>query len=102
MLASVAREGTALEDGEAIVGEAEIAAPVFDDRGHSVGAIGVVGPVERLLPEGRHAAAVVAAVRETSRGLSATWAPVASARGAGPPVDIVASGHGAPAIGSRR
>ena len=38
-------EGTALEDGEAIVGEAEIAAPVFDDRGHSVGAIGVVGPV---------------------------------------------------------
>jgi DNA-binding IclR family transcriptional regulator len=70
MLASVAEEGTALEDGEAIVGEAEIAAPVFDDRGHSVGAIGVVGPVERLLPEGRHAAAIVTAVRETSRGLS--------------------------------
>ncbi len=70
VLVAVAAEGTALEDEEAIVGEAEIAAPVFDDRGHSVGAIGVVGPVERLLPEGRQAAAVVAAVRETSRGLS--------------------------------
>jgi DNA-binding IclR family transcriptional regulator len=69
-LTAVSEEGTALEDEEAIVGEAEIAAPVFDDRGHSVGAIGVVGPVERLLPEGRQAAAVVAAVRETSRGLS--------------------------------
>ena len=37
VLAAVAAEGTALEDEEAIVGEAEIAAPVFDDRGHSVG-----------------------------------------------------------------
>jgi DNA-binding IclR family transcriptional regulator len=69
-LAGVARDGSALEDEEAIVGEAEIAAPVFDDLGRSIGAIGVVGPVERLVPEGRAASAVVAAVRETSRGLS--------------------------------
>jgi DNA-binding IclR family transcriptional regulator len=69
-LAAVVRDGSALEDQEAIVGEAEVAAPVFDDLGHSVGAIGVVGPVERLVPEGHPASAVVAAVRETSRGLS--------------------------------
>lgn len=69
-LADVARDGSALEDEEAIVGEAEIAAPVFDDLGHSVGAIGVVGPVERLVPEGRASSALLAAVRETSRGLS--------------------------------
>lgn len=69
-LAVVAEEGSAVEDEEAIVGEAEIAAPVFDDMGHSVGAIGVVGPVERLVPDGRAALALVAAVRETSRGLS--------------------------------
>jgi DNA-binding IclR family transcriptional regulator len=69
-LAGVARDGSALEDEEAIVGEAEIAAPIFDDLGHSVGAIGVVGPVERLVSEGRAAPALLAAVRETSRGLS--------------------------------
>jgi DNA-binding IclR family transcriptional regulator len=69
-LAAVAEEGSAIEDEEAIVGEAEIAAPIFDDTGHSVGAIGVVGPVERLLPDGHASAAVMAAVRETSRGLS--------------------------------
>ncbi|MDH4111061.1 MAG: IclR family transcriptional regulator [Actinomycetota bacterium] len=69
-LATVATAGVALEDQEAIVGEAEIAAPVFDDMGHSVGAIGVVGPVERLVPDGRVSATLLAAVRETSRGLS--------------------------------
>ena len=69
-LATVAEEGSAIEDEEAIVGEAEIAAPVFDDTGHSVGAIGVVGPVERLVHDGRPASTLVAAVRETSRGLS--------------------------------
>jgi DNA-binding IclR family transcriptional regulator len=69
-LDSVAAEGSALEDEEAIVGEAEIAAPVFDDLVHSVGAIGVVGPAERLVQGGKPAPALVAAVRETARGLS--------------------------------
>jgi DNA-binding IclR family transcriptional regulator len=69
-LEAVERDGSALEDEEAIVGEAEIAAPIFDDLGHSIGAIGVVGPVERLVPEGHAAEAVLTAVRETSRGLS--------------------------------
>ena len=50
-LLATAEDGYAFEDEEAIVGEAEIAAPVFDDMAHSVGAIGVVGPVERLVPD---------------------------------------------------
>ncbi|HEY6567593.1 MAG TPA: IclR family transcriptional regulator [Actinomycetota bacterium] len=66
----VAEDGIAVEDQEAIVGEAEIAAAVFDHRGHPAGAIGVVGPVERLIPNGGPSPSLVAAVRETARGLS--------------------------------
>jgi DNA-binding IclR family transcriptional regulator len=69
-LLATAEDGYAFEDGEAIVGEAEIAAAVFDDMGHSAGAIGVVGPVERLVTDGEPASTLVAAVRETARGLS--------------------------------
>ena len=67
---SIVRDGLAIEDQEAIVGEAEIAAAVFDHRGHPAGAVGVVGPVERLIVEGQAAATLSAAVRETARGLS--------------------------------
>ena len=67
---TVVHDGLALEDQEAIVGEAEIAAAVFDHRGYPAGAVGVVGPVERLVPEGKASAALSAAVRETARGLS--------------------------------
>ena len=49
-LEAVRRSGVAIEDQEAVIGEAEVAAAVFDHDGHPVGAIGVVGPVERLLP----------------------------------------------------
>jgi DNA-binding IclR family transcriptional regulator len=66
----VTEAGIAVEDQEAIVGEAEIAAAVFDHRGHPAGAIGVVGPVERLIPSGDPSPTLVAAVRETARGLS--------------------------------
>lgn len=66
----VAKDGIAVEDQEAIVGEAEIAAAVFDHRGHPAGAIGVVGPVERLIAEAGPSPSLVAAVRETARGLS--------------------------------
>jgi DNA-binding IclR family transcriptional regulator len=69
-LETIRREGIAVEDQEAVIGEAEVAAPVFDRAGHPVGAIGVAGPVERLLPRGRSTASVVAAVKETARGLS--------------------------------
>jgi DNA-binding IclR family transcriptional regulator len=68
-LAAVVSEGVAVEDQEAIVGEAEIAAPVFDHQGAVVGSVGVVGPVERLLSDGPRAE-LLAAVKETARGLS--------------------------------
>ena len=68
-LERVSTLGIAVEDQEAVVGEAEIASPVFDHRGQPAGAIGVVGPVERLLPDGP-APALVAAVKEAGRGLS--------------------------------
>jgi DNA-binding IclR family transcriptional regulator len=68
-LEEISTLGVAVEDQEAVVGEAEIASPVFDHRGDPAGAIGVVGPVERLLPDGP-APALIAAVREAGRGLS--------------------------------
>jgi DNA-binding IclR family transcriptional regulator len=61
--------GAAVEDQEAIVGEAGLAAPLFDNRGAVVGAIGLAGPVEHLLPDGP-AAAALAAVKDAARGLS--------------------------------
>jgi len=68
-LVRVRREGTAFERQEAIVGEAGIAAPLFGSRGTVVGAIGLSGPVEHLLPDGPPAATVTA-VKEVARGLS--------------------------------
>jgi len=68
-LEGVSTLGIAVEDQEAVVGEAEIASPVFDHRGQPAGAFGAVGPVERLLPDGP-APALVAAVKEAGRGLS--------------------------------
>jgi DNA-binding IclR family transcriptional regulator len=69
-LETIRREGVAIEDEEAVIGEAELAAPVFDHAHHPVGAIGVAGAVERLLPRGEVRADVVAAVKEAGRGLS--------------------------------
>jgi len=60
--------GYAIEAGEAAIGDAGIAAPVLDRDG-VVGAIGLVGPVERLLDGGRRDDYAVA-VRETARVLS--------------------------------
>ncbi|MBI3647410.1 MAG: IclR family transcriptional regulator [Actinobacteria bacterium] len=68
-LDEVARLGAATEDQEAVVGEAEIAAPVFDHRGHAAGAVGIAGPAERLQPAAPPEP-LVAAVKDTSRGLS--------------------------------
>jgi DNA-binding IclR family transcriptional regulator len=69
-LERVRREGVAVEDQEAVLGEAEVAAAVLDHDGRPVGAIGVAGPVEHLLPGGRAREDVVAAVKQTARGLS--------------------------------
>ncbi|WP_228814583.1 MULTISPECIES: IclR family transcriptional regulator [Nocardia] len=68
-LDQVERVGYAVEDQEAAIGDAGIAAPVFDRSGEVAGAIGIVGPVERVLVEpAREAHAVM--VRETARNLS--------------------------------
>jgi DNA-binding IclR family transcriptional regulator len=59
----------ARERDEAVLGESSIAAPIFDHAGHAVGAIGVVGDTERLLPRAP-AKGVTAAVIEAARGVS--------------------------------
>jgi DNA-binding IclR family transcriptional regulator len=69
VLEEVAGLGLAIEDQEAVVGEAEIAAPAFDHRRAPAGAISIVGPVGRLMPDGP-APTLVAAVKEAARGLS--------------------------------
>jgi DNA-binding IclR family transcriptional regulator len=65
----VREAGYAFEDQEGIIGEAEIAAAIFDHRGLPVGAIGVAGPVERLLPQGPDEL-LVGAVKQAARSLS--------------------------------
>ncbi|WFB09345.1 IclR family transcriptional regulator [Streptomyces sp. LX-29] len=61
--------GYAVEDQESALGEAGIAAPVFDRSGAAAGAIGLVGPRERLLAEESRQRLAVA-VRDTARALS--------------------------------
>jgi DNA-binding IclR family transcriptional regulator len=67
-LRRAATAGVAGEDQEAIVGEAGLAAPVFDSGGRVAGALGVTGPADRFgdddLP------GLQRAVRECARGLS--------------------------------
>jgi DNA-binding IclR family transcriptional regulator len=59
----------ARERDEAVLGESSIAAPIFDHAGHVVGAIGVVGDTERILPRAP-SKATIAAVAEAARGVS--------------------------------
>jgi len=68
-LASIRESAVARERDEAILGESSLAAPIFDHAGHAVGAIGIVGDTERLLPRGP-ARSLVAAVTEAGRGVS--------------------------------
>jgi DNA-binding IclR family transcriptional regulator len=68
-LADVRERGFARERDEAILGESSIAAPIFDHSGHAVGAIGVVGDSERIMPRGP-AKGLSAAVGEAARGVS--------------------------------
>jgi DNA-binding IclR family transcriptional regulator len=63
-----------VEDQEATVGDAGVAAPIVNREGGVAGAIGLVGPVERLLaPASREelARAVVESARSVSRDLGA-------------------------------
>lgn len=68
-LETIRAAGIATERDEAILGESSLAAPIFDHAAHAVGAIGVVGETERILPRGP-AKGLSAAVAEAARGVS--------------------------------
>ena len=68
-LAGVRERGYAVEDQEATLGDAGIAAPVHDWSGRVVGALGIVGPADRLLDAGQERR-LADAVRSTARALS--------------------------------
>src|SRR5205823_11693146 len=73
-LARVRQRGYAVEDQEATVGDAAIAAPIVSRDGVVAGAIGVVGAADRLLVPGSRdelARAGAEAARAVSRGLGA-------------------------------
>lgn len=87
-LARVRRRGYAVEDQEATVGDAGIAAPVLTADGTVAGAIGLTGPAERLLASGVKddlARAVIDAARAVSRGLGTLTPQVSPHAGAGAP-----------------
>jgi DNA-binding IclR family transcriptional regulator len=68
-LSQVKERGYALESEEAILGEAGIAAPIFTRRSRVGGAIGIVGPRERLLDPVR-LSELIEVVIEAGRGIS--------------------------------
>jgi DNA-binding IclR family transcriptional regulator len=68
-LEDVRERGFAAERDEAILGESSIASAIFDHSGHAVGAIGIVGDTERIMPRGP-AKALIALVAEAARGVS--------------------------------
>jgi DNA-binding IclR family transcriptional regulator len=78
-LRDVRERGLAREKDEAILGESSIAAPIFDHSGHAIGAIGIVGDTERIMPRGapkQLSSAVAEAARGVSRELGASRWPV--------------------------
>jgi DNA-binding IclR family transcriptional regulator len=73
-LAQVRRRGYAVEDQEATVGDAGIAAPIINGDDAVAGAIGLVGPAERLLDpdlKGDLVSAVTESAQAISRDLGA-------------------------------
>jgi DNA-binding IclR family transcriptional regulator len=80
VLAGVRRQGYAVEDQEATVGDAGIAAPVLGRDGVVAGAIGVVGAADRLLATPARDE-LVRAVQEAARSISRD---LGAARGGGP------------------
>lgn len=85
-LSEVREKRLARERDEAVIGESSVAAPIFDHGGHAVGAIGVAGDTQRVLPRGPArglAAAVVEAARAISRELGAGRWPAPLSGGGG-------------------
>jgi DNA-binding IclR family transcriptional regulator len=68
-LVSVRERGYAVENQEATLGDAGLAAPVYDWSGRAVGALGIVGPAERLLESGQERR-LADAIRSTAKALS--------------------------------
>jgi len=68
-LDGVRETGYATEEHELTLGDAGIAAPVLDASGRSLGAVGVVGPIERLLAADQ-AKELAISVREAARSVS--------------------------------
>jgi DNA-binding IclR family transcriptional regulator len=69
-LEDVRKHAYASEREEAIIGEASIAAPIFDRRNEPTGAIGVAGPVERLYEKGAVRPDLIVQVREAARAIT--------------------------------
>jgi DNA-binding IclR family transcriptional regulator len=69
-LQEIRERGWAADVEELVDGEVSYAAAIRDRRGVSVGAIGISGPVERLMREGQPSAELVSYVRETARAVS--------------------------------
>jgi len=69
-LERVLERGWAADVQELVVGEASLAAPIHDRRGATVGAIGISGPIERLLADGTPRNDLVSYVREAARAVS--------------------------------
>jgi DNA-binding IclR family transcriptional regulator len=70
MLATTRMRGYAVEAHAATLGDAGIAAPVADSSGQIIGAIGIVGPADRLLSDEWHesyARAVLSAAKVLSQ-----------------------------------
>jgi DNA-binding IclR family transcriptional regulator len=79
-LTTIRERGYADEREEAVIGEAGIAAAIFDRRSEPIGSIGVAGARERVLTRGREQAmstAVIEAARAISRDLGAPRWPAA-------------------------
>jgi DNA-binding IclR family transcriptional regulator len=69
-LRGVRENGWAAEREEAIIGEASIAAAIFDRAGEAAGAIGIAGAVERIYGGRAPRAQLVAEVRDAARAVT--------------------------------
>jgi DNA-binding IclR family transcriptional regulator len=69
-LEAVRKQAYAMEREEAIIGEASIAAPIFDRRNEATGAIGIAGAVERLFVKREPRPDLVVQVREAARAIT--------------------------------